>query len=119
MESKLAVSNLLEEWKTVKIRLENNFRERNQQGTKELMEQGITLFIHFLHLTNESTAIEGEPVPFGQFHFKPVNIEERLGFIQARPNLFHSFRQLSELMVEQEKQYVKKTIIKKSSRHDA
>ena len=44
---------------------------------------------------------------------KPVNLEERLGFIISRPTLFHSYRQLTELMVEQEKLYAKKNIVKK------
>jgi hypothetical protein len=118
MDNRQTVPNLLEEWKTIKVKLEDNFRKRNQQETRELMEQGIQLFVMFMYLTNESSAVTEEKIPFEQFSYKPVNIEERLGFIQSRPNLFHSFRQLAELMVEQEKQFVKKNIKEKSSRHN-
>jgi hypothetical protein len=119
MDNQLAVSTLLEEWQAIKFELEEYFRDRNQQGAKVLMDQGINLFIRFLHLTNEDISITRESIPFNEIPYKPVNVEERLSFIQSRPNLFHSFRQLSELMVEQEKQYVKKNITKKSSRPNA
>jgi hypothetical protein len=109
---------ILEEWRTVKGKLEYLFRERDQTNTKSFMEKGIDLFKQFLALTNDRTAPFENTIPYDRMAYKPVNLEERLGFIMARPNLYHSFRQLSELMVEQEKLYVK-TRIKKSSRTNA
>jgi len=108
------VSTILEEWKNVKIRLDQLFRERDQKKAKEWMEKGIALFIHLLNYTNEKASTPYDSIPFHQLNFKPVNIEERLGFIMARPGLYHSYRQLSELMVEQEKLYAKRNIIKKN-----
>ncbi|NRD80540.1 hypothetical protein HPT25_24770 [Bacillus sp. BRMEA1] len=95
--------------------LENLFRERKQDHTTSYMEKGIDLFKQLLLLTNDIPYIPESFIPFDQLRFKPVNVEERMGFIAARPHLFHSYRQLSELMVEQEKLYTKK-LIKKSSR---
>jgi len=113
------VSTILEEWESVKIRLDQLFRERDQKKAKEWMEKGIVLFIQFLYYTNEKASTPYDSIPFHQFYFKPVNIEERLGFIMARPGLYHSYRQLSELMVEQEKLYAKRNIVKKTSRPNA
>jgi hypothetical protein len=110
------VSSLLTEWGRIKDQLEDLFRERDQKNVSEMMKQGIDLFVKFLFLSNEKSLPQIEPIPFHQVDFKPVNIEERLGFIISRPNLYHSFRQLAELMVEQEKQFAKRNILKKASK---
>ncbi|QCJ43247.1 hypothetical protein FAY30_15810 [Bacillus sp. S3] len=109
-----AVSSVLKEWEQMKARLDQLFRERDQKNANDLMKKGITLFIQFLHYTNVETSIPNRSLDFDQLSFKPVNIRERLGFIMARPGLYHSYRQLSELMVELEKLYAKKNIKNKS-----
>jgi hypothetical protein len=111
-----SISCLLKEWKDIKDQLEVLFRERKQHKTKPLMDQGINLFIQFLSLSNGLPELVDKSFIPNQYEFKPVNVEERLGFITSRPALYHSFRQLSELMVEQEKLFVRKSIIKKASK---
>lgn len=118
-QNKDAVAQILAEWEELKGPIEELFRNRDQKSTKPLMEKGIALFIQFLYLTNEIHPEDDEPIPFQQMEFKPVNLEERLGFIQSRPALFHSYRQLSELIMEQEKLFGKKMALKKSSRPKA
>jgi hypothetical protein len=113
------VSSILKEWESIKVQLEQLFRNRDQKDTKKWMEKGIDLFIQFLYCTNDETYTTTNNIPYSKFHLKPVNIDERLVFIMSRPALYHSYRQLSELMVEQEKQYAKSTIAKKSSRLQA
>ncbi|MBO0958188.1 hypothetical protein J1P26_00460 [Neobacillus sp. MM2021_6] len=113
------ISRLLKEWESIKTRLNQLFRERDQKNAGEWMEKGISLFIQFLFLTNDESSTPNDSIPYHQFYYKPVNIEERLAFIIARPALYHSYRQLSELMVEQEKLYVKRSIVKKTSKPDA
>lgn len=113
------ILSILEEWNNVKAQLGELFRERNQKNTKALMEIGIDLFIQFLFKSNNKPVLAKESIPFDELAIKPVNIKERLGFIMARPNLYHSYRQLSELVIEQEKQFVKYTAMKKSSRPNA
>jgi hypothetical protein len=112
------ITAILTEWELVKNKLDQLFHERNSIGTKEMMEKGLSLFIRLLYLTNEVSGDPNQHIPFGQLEYKPFNAEERLMFIQARPTLYHSYRQLAELMVEQEKLYAKKTV-KKSSRPQA
>lgn len=110
---------ILEEWRIIKAKLENLYRERDQTLTKSFMEKGIDLFKQFLLLTNDNFPPFDKCIPFDELVYKPVNLEERLGFIIARSNLYHSFRQLSELMSEQEKLFAKNKVLKKSSRHNA
>lgn len=112
----ITAAGILENWVALKAPLEELFRNRDQKNTMPMMEKGIELFIQFLCLTNEIQIEHEEPIPYQQMEFKPINLEERLGFIQSRPNLFHSYRQLTELMVEQEKLFGKKIALKKSSR---
>jgi hypothetical protein len=107
------ISNLLKEWENSKDPLEVLFRKRDYTNAKVLMEKGIILFIQFLSWSNELPVSLDEPFNSNQFEFKPVNVEERLAFIMSRPNLYHSYRQLSELMIEQEKLFMKKSIQKK------
>lgn len=111
-----SIPQLIKEWKDIKDQLEILFRERDQQNAKKLMDQGINLFIQFISLSNGFPASLDKPFTPNQYDFKPVNVEERLGFIMSRPALYHSYRQLSELMVEQEKLYVKINILKKASK---
>jgi hypothetical protein len=111
-----SITSLLQEWKDTKEELEVLFREREQKNAQELMTKGISLFKQFLTLSNRVPGSLDEPFKSIQLDFKPVNLEERLGFVMSRPALFHSYRQLSELMIEQEKLYVKKNIQKKASK---
>lgn len=111
-----SIPHLIKEWRDIKDQLEILFRERDQQNVKKLMDQGINLFIQFISLSNGFPVSLDEPYTPNQYEFKPVNVEERLGFIMSRPALYHSYRQLSELMIEQEKLYVKSNILKKASK---
>jgi hypothetical protein len=115
MDKNEAITNLLEEWEKIKGQLEELFRERDQKRASEIMKKGISLFIQFLCWSNDTPVFLDRPINSKQFEFKPVNLEERLGFIMSRPNLYHSYRQLSELMIEQEKLFVKRNILKKAS----
>lgn len=108
------ITRLLEGWGKVQGDLEILYQNRDQKKTILGMEKGIALFIQFLFWTNDQPVMLKEPNPLNRIEIKPVNLEERLGFILARPNLFHSYRQLSELMIELEKLFVKKKIKKAS-----
>ncbi|MEH7093432.1 YpoC family protein [Neobacillus vireti] len=111
-----AAAAILAEWGIIQSQLVPKFRARDQKDTKEWMEKGINLFLEFLYLTNHETFLSSNEISYDQFLYKPVNLEERIDFINSRPGLYHSYRQLSELMLEQEKQFVKSNIIKKSPR---
>jgi hypothetical protein len=108
-----AISNLLSDWEKIKVELETLYRNRDQKSTLPGMKKGISLFIQFLYLSNDRQVNSKESSSINQLEITPVNLEERLAYILSRPNLFHSYRQLSELMTEQAKQYAKKNIVKK------
>ncbi|MCL6571625.1 MAG: hypothetical protein K6T88_08060 [Bacillus sp. (in: Bacteria)] len=117
MDNQMEVaSSLLNEWGRIDAQLEKSFSERDQKNVTDWMEKGIALFVHFLFLSNEKSLPHIEPIPFHEVDFKPINIVERLGFIISRPNLYHSYRQLAELMNEQEKLLAKRNILKKASK---
>jgi hypothetical protein len=111
-----AIKQLLIEWGTVKYQLETLYKNRDQKNTLEGMEKGISLFIQFLYWSNDRQILGKESIPVVDLEIKPVNVEERLKFIISRPNLFHSYRQLGELMIEQQKLYAKKIVLKKASK---
>ncbi|XJZ26013.1 YpoC family protein [Bacillota bacterium Lsc_1132] len=113
------IENLLLEWQKIKVRLEEQHRNRNQEEICDLMKKGIALFHQFLLWTNEYMDDVQKPTPlFSDLEFKPVNLAERIEFISSRPRLFHSFIQLSELMGEHEKIYQKKQAMKKASKQN-
>ncbi|MED3625022.1 YpoC family protein [Neobacillus thermocopriae] len=110
------VSKILENWTKIKTQIEVLIQERKQKETTDFMQRGIELFTDLLYFTNDIEENERNTTSISQLKIKPVNLEERLSFIKSRPNLYHSFRQLSELMGEQEKLYAKKLVLKKSSK---
>jgi hypothetical protein len=103
----------LAKWDGIRLELETFYRNRDQKSTLHLMKKGIGYFVGYLYWTNDRLVHSQEPTPLHQLEIKPVNLEERLTYILSRPNLFHSYRQLSELFTEQEKLFAKKNIVKK------
>ncbi|AZU63118.1 YpoC family protein [Neobacillus mesonae] len=114
-DQSMTASDLLEEWNGMKAQLEDVFRKREQKNAKLLMEKGIALFNQFLNIANDLDVSIGKVISYDELDVKPVNLKERLEFIISRPHLYHSYRQLSELMIELQKLYVKNELIKKSS----
>jgi hypothetical protein len=110
------VKELLEIWKGIDSECSLLFSERKVGQTLGLMKKGIGLFLTAVYW------MHGRPVVLNDFRVQiesfnniPVNMDERLSFILARPAFFHSYRQLSELFREFEKQYVKFMIKNKNS----
>lgn len=109
----VAISALLVEWTGVKEEIETQFAKRDRKGALPFMRKGLGLFLQFLHWANgKPTRIKPE-IEYDQLEIKPVNLKERVEFILARPNLYHSSKQLIELMDELEKGYKKAVAIKK------
>jgi hypothetical protein len=108
-------SEPLEEWNKLKSVLEDLYRQRKKQGIDEAMKKGMSLFLQYLFWCNGKPVCLKEFPDFSVLRMKPVNLEERAGFIAARPGLYHSFVQLCELMNEQEKLWAKENVIKKAS----
>jgi hypothetical protein len=105
-----------EEWQMQKREIENLYRQREKSEIIEAMKKGIGLFLQFLYWSNGKPVYLKELPTFSDLSLKPVNLDERAGFIISRPSLYHSFIQLCELMVEQEKLLAKADTMKKTRR---
>jgi hypothetical protein len=111
-----SIPPLIAEWQEIRVMLELSFANRDLHTVTDPMQTGIDLFLKMLFWTNQKPLNTLDRLCTESLKYKPVNIEERLSFITKRPNLYHSFIQLSELMVEQEKQFVKRSVLKKASK---
>jgi hypothetical protein len=109
------VPTLQDIWGKVKPIIEEMHHQRKKDGIKEAMKKGIGLFLQFLYWSNGKPVFLKELPLFTNISIKPVNLEERVGFIISRPGLYHSYVQLCELMIEQEKLFAKNMMIKKAS----
>jgi hypothetical protein len=109
------IAQLLIRWEEVKKVLAVHFEKRETEKTHIPMKEGIVIFLNLLFLTNDREWNKDESTIM-ELQWKPVNVLERITFINKRPNLFHSFIQLSELITEQEKQFNKKMAIKKMTK---
>lgn len=112
------VEDLLRQWAGIKGKAGLMFSERKAKEAKGLMIEGLSLFFSILFwLQHQPVNLRSWKEHLGLFDFKPVNTEERLSFILARPALYHSYVQLGELFIELEKQYYKREIkLKKTPR---
>jgi hypothetical protein len=106
-----AVERVLSEWGKCKEKLQIHFKNRDSQKALPLMERAIDLFEQFLIKSNN---LNPDLYCIKDCKIKPVNVEERLGFIVSRPKLFHSYKQLAELFAEQEKQFAKQTVLNRT-----
>ncbi|KWW11305.1 hypothetical protein AS888_01880 [Peribacillus simplex] len=102
------VKEVLEKWKQLDSECRLLFSERKAGQTLGLMKRGLSLFltaVFWLH--GRPVVLSAWQEQMESFHTIPVNVAERLTFILSRPAFFPSYRQLSELFQEFEKQYVK------------
>lgn len=104
---------LLSEWRQLHESLGEIFRRRDRQNALEPMRLGICVLIQMLHWCNGKPVKLYPKVEYASLNLKPVNARERIEFIVSRPNLYQSYMQLTELISEMEKQYVKSIILKK------
>ncbi|GMB07914.1 hypothetical protein EDD69_101227 [Thermolongibacillus altinsuensis] len=105
---------LLELWKDEKETLASLFAKRDRKAAREPMIRSLAYFLSALFWLNErkvSNVCEWEK-EVKALPLQPLNCLDRLAFIFARPDLYHSFIQLDELFEELTK-LVYKTIAKR------
>ena len=96
-------------WKKYKLELEAFYKNREGERAFPVMKNSIELFIEYLNITNGKKG-NGN---MDDFPVRPVNVKERLAFIELRPRLYHSYVQLAELFTEQEKLFAKNLVLYK------
>lgn len=100
---------IIQRWKQSKLALEGLFKNREGEKILPIMRDSIELFYEYLFISNGKRANAGIDV----YLVKPVNVQERLHFIETKPRLYHSFVQLTELFSEQEKLFAKNMALDK------
>ncbi|PLR99713.1 YpoC family protein [Bacillus sp. T33-2] len=110
-DPELYVPLLLEEWPDQKTEIGILFKNRNRHAAVPAMRKAIGMFIQLLYWTN---SLPASPSLAGleNLGIKPANARERIEFIISSPALHHSFIQLSELFIEQQKQFAIATVRK-------
>jgi hypothetical protein len=102
------------EWSGISEELKRAFTAREGKEINSLMIKAIAQFMMYLFWTNGMPAKPSLWMEELQgMSIKPVNAEERLGFVMIQPSLFHSYKQLNQLFIEQMKQYAKHMAIRK------
>lgn len=96
-------------WQKEKESLTHYFAKRDRASAREPMVRGLSYLLICLHWVNGKRveSVKEWEKEIAALAVKPVNAIERLQFIFARPDMYHSFIQLSELFVETEKLYYK------------
>lgn len=86
------------------------FDARRYKDAIEPMSKAVKHFKHLLYQLNAETDLEKDPE---SLQLKPINIKERLDYLDANLKQYHAFLQLETLYEEVEKLYAKKAIMDK------
>ncbi|RAK22118.1 hypothetical protein B0I26_102106 [Anoxybacillus vitaminiphilus] len=102
-------------WNEEKEKLDLLFQNRDRKAAREPMIRALSYFLACLYWLNETRvkSIVSWEREVNTLQMKPVNCVERLQFIFAKCDLYHSFIQLGELFAELTKLYYKNLAIKK------
>lgn len=104
---------LLKECAVIREQLETIFQKRKNKLALPLMKQGIGLFVEMFHWVNQVPVKLNPSIQYEKLPIQPINVKERLEFLFMRPNAYHSFVQLFELVEEMEKLYQKSLTMEK------
>ncbi|MDR0139759.1 hypothetical protein RFW18_18550 [Metabacillus idriensis] len=106
----LSIPILIDEWQLIKDTIKRGISSNARKADKAEMVKGISILICMIHWSNESPVhhLDIEPSDFTAFAAKPINPTERLMYVLLKPEQYHSFIQLDQLIEETVKQYHKK-----------
>jgi hypothetical protein len=110
-----SIQAVVQLWKEERERLNVLFVNRNRKAAREPMIRALSYFLACLYWLN-GTCVKGIvnwEKEIDALSIKPINCVERLQFIFAKCDLYHSFIQLGELFDELTKLYYKTLAISK------
>jgi hypothetical protein len=110
-----SIPAVLQLWKEKREQLDILFQNRDRKAAREPMTRAISYFMACLYWLN-GTRVKGIANwerEVNTLRIKPMNCVERLQFIFAKCDLYHSFIQLGELFNELTKLYYKNLAISK------
>ncbi|OCA90897.1 hypothetical protein A8F94_03245 [Bacillus sp. FJAT-27225] len=114
-ESKTSVISLVEQWPQTRESIELAFKERNKPMIRESMKAGLSILLKCLYWGNSKPVLLTKLDQVEDLAIRPINCKERIEFLFQRPELFHSYIQLNQLLDEQKKHFMKSLAIKKGS----
>lgn len=110
----MTIPDAFDKWKELAEACKVIFAARRKNEADLFMRQGIALFFQVVFWMNE------QPVVLRNWHehlnrlsIKPINVTERLSFVELRFTHYASFIQLTELFLEAKKLYYKTLAMKK------
>ena len=107
-------AELWAEWAVVADRVEERLAKRQTKEIEPYMQKGIVLFLSTLFWSNKSAVqVDHLDAHIQSLVHKPVNVDERIGYILNRPNTYPAYMQLKSLMDEQKKLVAKLIALKK------
>ena len=107
-------AELWTEWAATAELAEEKLAKRQTKELKEDMQKGIILFLSILFWSNKkSVQLDNLLGEIQSLAHKPVNADERIGYILNRPNTYPAYMQLKSLMEEQKKMVAKLIALKK------
>ncbi|QNG61475.1 hypothetical protein H4O14_08365 [Bacillus sp. PAMC26568] len=108
--SALYVPLLLKEWDAVQLKIINQFQAKARKADKADMNHGISILICLLNWSNDRPVdhLDVMHSDMGSLQIKPINAAERLTYLISKPEQYHSFVQLQQLIEETLKQFYKK-----------
>ncbi|CEG27621.1 YpoC family protein [Bacillus sp. B-jedd] len=109
-----SIPRLLKDWQDIKVELNSLYKLRRKEEIRRSMKKGISLFLQFLFWSNGVPVILQNLPKVGELAIKPANCEERIAFLIERPDGFHSFIQLGELIDEQKKRFFANSVKNKN-----
>jgi hypothetical protein len=113
--SAIYVPVLLKEWDAVQNKIKNQFQAKARKADKGDMIHGISILICLLYWSNDRPVdqLDVKNSDMESLQNKPINAAERLIYLLSKPEQYHSFVQLQQLMEETLKQFYKKTAMAK------
>nr|WP_235356955.1 hypothetical protein [Bacillus alveayuensis] len=110
-----SIQAVVQLWKEEREQLQVLFANRNRKAAKEPMLRSLSYFLACLYWLNGTRVKEivNWEKEIDALSIKPMNCKERLQFIFAKCDLYHSFVQLSELFEELNKLYYKMLVMNK------
>ncbi len=107
-------ADLWAEWEAIAEGTEERLAKRQTKEIGPYMQKGIILFLSILFWSNKTSVhLDNLEEEIRILSHKPVNVDERIGYILNRPNTYPAYMQLKSLMEEQKKMVAKLIALKK------
>ncbi|MFJ5623888.1 YpoC family protein [Peribacillus loiseleuriae] len=114
LQGLITIPVLFEKWKELVGTGRIIFAERRQNEAETFMKKGTALFFQVVFWMNKQPVVlYNWYEQINRLSIKPLNVAERLSFVEMYPAHYASFIQLTELFLEAEKQFYRTLVMQK------